>query len=310
LVCAQQAEATVSYHIGNSLTWDSQPLSLQAMAAARGKTHVVGHHIRCGSSLPLIAGDDKTCVDPVAAFGTWRNALANHAFDTVVMQPHTRSSLAQDQAVISEMIDIAAAGPGGSGTRFLIYQAWPMTGPTAADFGATWDTATPDADAQAMVYTRDYFNHLIQRARADRPGVTIDIIPVGEVFDELDARLKSGELQVADYTSANDFYRDGVHLHMNALGRFVAASTQYAVIFNEDPSGLARPSSFFDNADIPSLGIDWDAELLTPQVQADLQAVVWDVVGGPAYTNIPEPTSAMILAIAGVGLTCRRRSMR
>jgi hypothetical protein len=40
---------TSSYHIGNSLTWDSQPDGIAALANANGKNHVVGYHIRLTS---------------------------------------------------------------------------------------------------------------------------------------------------------------------------------------------------------------------------------------------------------------------
>lgn len=282
LACVLSAPAWAdftSYHIGNSLTWDSQPNAVAAMARSRGHDHRVGYHIRCGSSLVQIAGDDQTCVPPVERFGTWRSALAGHRFDAITIQPHTRSTLAQDQAVILEMIDTAIAG--GStygGTRFYIYQAWPRTGNAPDDYTQRWLADTPDDDDTPMAYTRQYFAHLLARVREARPEARVDLIPVGEVFARIDAQLKSGDLVIADYTSANDFYREAIHLHMNDLGRFVAATTVYAVLHDEDPRGLALPAGYFSNADDAEHGIVWDAAVLTPQTAAALQAVVWEVV--------------------------------
>ena len=113
------------------------------------------------------------------------------------------------------------------------------------------------------------------------------MIPVGEVMARIDAELKAGTLVIPGYRSAQDFYREGIHLHMNALGRFVAASTTYAVMFGEDPTGIASPAGFFNDADTPAVA--WDSALLTTQVQQDLQEIIWQVVSEHPYTNTSEP---------------------
>lgn len=293
-----------SYHIGNSLTWDSQPTAIAAMSAAQGRSHEVGYHIRCGSSLVQIAGDDITCITPVESFGVWRNALPNHNFDAVTMQPHSGSTMLQDQTVLLEMIDAAIGGVNSyADTRFFIYQAWPKLGNPPNDYATRWNTATVDADGTAMVYTEDYFDHLIERVRAARPDATVDMIPVGAVLAEVDARLKSGDLVIPGYSSAQDLYREDIHLHMNSLGRFIAASTTYAVMFDEDPSGIASPEGFFALDDTAT--ITWDSALLTPEVQADLQEIVWDVVS--AHPNVPEPGTLMLGAVGACMVSMRRR---
>lgn len=296
-----------SYHIGNSLTWDSQPEAIAAMSGSRGRTHDVGYHIRCGSSLDQIAADDVTCIAPVADYGVWRNALPAHNFDAITIQPHTgaAATLLGDQTVITQMIDTAIGGANSyADTRFYIYQAWPRLTRLPNDYTTLWNASTANADGTATVYTREYFNHLIGRVRGQRPGAAVGMIPVGEVMAEIDARLKSGELVIPGYSDASDFYREDVHLHMNSLGRFVAASTTYAVMFGEDPTGIASPAGFFNQADTET--VFWDSALLTPQVQADLQEVVWDVVQDHPFTSVPEPSS-LLIALVGGGLLCTRR---
>lgn len=309
---AEQSHAqTTSYHIGNSLTRDSQPLSLEPFVGQTGLTHTVGRHIRCGSSLPDIWADLETCVDPIAPFGTYDQALPNHDWDFITIQPFPDSTLSQDRTIIGNFIDLSRSNGRNSNTRILIYQAWPQTAPgrVEVDYTGLWDRSAQDSPEQAMLFSHDYFDLLIDDVRGDHPGTQIDIIPVGEVFAELDRRLKSGELVIADYTDANDFYRDLVNLHMNSLGRFVAASTVYATMFGEDPTGLTSPDGFFDEPDIPENGVDRDSELLTPEVQAALQGVVWDVVSTHEFSGVPEPSSLGLL-LCGSGFWVMRRRPR
>jgi hypothetical protein len=265
-----------SYHIGNSLTWDGQPEAVAAMASQRNRELRVGYHIRCGSPLPRIAGDDETCVDPAPPFGVWRQALAHHPFHVITIQPHTGSTLKADEAVILEIIDSAQHAPAGAPTQFFIYQAWPAMDADDSDYTALWNRPATDHDDQRMVYSREYFEHLLRRVRRARPAAPIGMIPAGEVLAELDRRLKEGSLRLMDYQSAADFYRD--RLHLSVPGRFVAGSTIHAVIHDEDPTGLIKPDRFYNEVDDLEANLRWRGHHLTPELQQAVQQLVWTVV--------------------------------
>ena len=91
-----------TYRIGNSLTWDSQPKGIEALAAQRELEHVEAYHINCGKSLERIwTHPEEICVSVVEPFGTFGKALPNHDWDAVTFQPHpgAGSTLATDADV-------------------------------------------------------------------------------------------------------------------------------------------------------------------------------------------------------------------
>jgi hypothetical protein len=116
------------------------------------------------------------------------------------------------------------------------------------------------------------------------------------VLGELDTRLRAGTLSIADYTDATDLFRDQHHL--NGVGRYAAALTMWAVLFRADPAGLPCPEVYKTST---------GGEALTPVVIADLKGIVWDVVDGHEYTNVPEPASLALVGFGAFALVRRRR---
>lgn len=155
-------------------------------------------------------------------FGRYDNALPNHTWDAVVLQPYA-STLHEDMTAIPAFIDLALkASPGAT---FYIYETWPQRprkktegtpkeggkgGMSAGlavpaediDYPALWNadyTATVDqTDKKAGINSssRDYYNDLFKLLGEKYPGQkpVIRIIPVGEVLYVLDAKIKKGEL--------------------------------------------------------------------------------------------------------------------
>ncbi len=245
-VTAQDAEPFRSYHIGNSLTWDLQPLGLAALSTQRRLTHEVGYHIRCGMPLAFIwANPDDTCVEPVAEFGTFGPALAKHRWDVVTLQPHrVASTLGDDERVILGMIGLAKQHPGNQKTRFLIHAAWP--GDHGKDYAKQWTQPIMDADGATTVLCREYFAHLLKRVRS-KTDASVDMIPAGEVLYQLDRKLQAGALPGTQ--SVAEFYRDEVHLSHDR-GRFAVALAAWAGIFQADPTGLKRPGKHYGNDEV------------------------------------------------------------
>lgn len=235
--------ATTSYHIGNSLTFDSQPEAMEAFAASRGLDHQVGFHIRTSSSLRNILDNPTDVSIEPNEFGAYTQALPNNAWDIVTIQPHPSNSpyttLGEDIDSIMSFINLTRTNPANANTNFYIYQAWPQRG--TATYQAQWTAPSPNELDSQMVRRREYYNNLIERVRAETDA-NVYMIPVGEVLFELDVRMRAGE--IPGFTNINQMYRDALHLSYGA-GRFVAGATTFATILGQYPTGLDIPADFY-----------------------------------------------------------------
>lgn len=151
----------------------------------------------------------------------------------------------------------------------------------------------------------DFFGRLVESVRATQPAGTrpIELIPVGHVFDAIEVEIKSGGL--TGLTMAR-LYRDS--LHLSELGRFVAASTFYAVLSDDDPTGLLPPADF-PGLQTNALGRLSSYPEFTPDTLAELQSIVWQTVVTTPYTGVPEPGAILALG-AAPALLRRRRPAR
>jgi len=160
-------------------------------------------------------------------FGRYDQALPNHRWDAVVMQPYD-STLHEDVTAIKAFVELAMkASPE---VTCYIYQTWPQRprkkgaaaekegakgGMSAGlavpaediDYPALWNaeyTATVDQTdkktARVNSASRDYYNdlfkHLAEAFPSQKPAIRI--IPVGEILFALDAKIKKGELPGLD----------------------------------------------------------------------------------------------------------------
>ena len=260
---ATATSAPRAYRIGNSLTWDSQPKAIEALAEQRGLEHVEAYHINCGKSLQRIwTHPDEVCVKVVEPYGTFGNALPNYDWDAVTFQPHPGgdSTLATDAARIVDFIAKAREGKRNSKTVFYIYAAWPGT--RLGPYHEVWLRETPDEDDTKTIQTRAYFGHLIRRVRA-KTDADVRMIPAGHVVFELDQRMRAG--RIPGYQSAADLYRDVVH--MNNVGRFSAGVTTFATLYGQNPAGLKCPPTHYGG------GKDF-----TPELYSAIHDAVWTVV--------------------------------
>jgi hypothetical protein len=267
LVCLGLAATAMgaprAYRIGNSLTWDSQPRGIEALAAERGLKHVEAYHINCGKSLERIwTHPEEVCVRPVEPYGTFDSALPDHDWDAVTFQPHPgeSSTLATDTARILDFIAKSRESGRNADTVFYIYAAWP--GQKHGPYHEVWMRDTEDTDETKTLQTRAYFEHLMQRVRAEADA-EVRMIPVGHVVYELDRRMRAR--QIAGYESAADLYRDPVH--MNHVGRFIAGLTTFVTLYGQDPAGLECPPGFYGG------GKDF-----TPELYAAIHDAIWTVV--------------------------------
>ena len=280
---------TTSYHIGNSLTYDSQPLALEAFATQIGLAHTVGFHIRESSALnEILADPSDTTVEPHPQFGTYQQALPGHEWDFVTIQPHQSkdnpetpefdpSTLATDVSAILHFIDLTRSNPANSDTKFYIYSAWPSI---ANYLNGHWYGQTHNFDGALTVHTRRYYEHLINRVR-DATDADVFMVPVGEVLFELDKRITAGDTEPL-VDSFTDLYRDSLHLALD-IGRYMASITTFTTLLQEDPFQLSRPDGFFRKD-----------EAFSPEYLEALNEVVRRVVATHRYSGatLALPTTA------------------
>lgn len=296
------AAGTMSYHIGNSITWDALPSLLDELAAEQGHEHVAGWHIACSSDLEEIwASPDYTCIDSPEPFGKYTEALTQHEWDHVTLQPwRTGGTLASDAARILDFIELARTNPANRDTRFFIYQGWARLA-----YFSSWTQHVADADDTRSVTARQYFEHLLDRVRS-QTDAAVGLIPTGEVFYQL---YGSGTVGAAE------LYRDGFHASYG-IGRYAARMTMYATLAGVDPLEITPPDSdpelygailsVMSDVLYPAIPADW------PQIATASAAVDWwrqqqaqAAHAAPSEAGVPEPTTLGLLAV--VALVCIRK---
>lgn len=297
-VC-RAAPPLTTYHIGNSLTWDASPNMVAAMAAQRGHAQTVGYHIECGQSLTTImAGTPWTCVPPTA-FGMYDAALPQYAWDAITAEPYTGSTLGSEAAAFGQLMQLAARNPANAHTQWYVYEAFPSRLEQQPDYAAAWLRPSGGRDDEVTQLSRAYFSNLLPRLNAIRPAglPPVRVIPMGDVIYEAEQRIRAGQLTgIADVGA---FYRDADH--QSVAGQFLAASTWYATLFGEDPTGIPFPSQFYDGYS------------LDPVLTNQLESLAWDVVSTHPDTGVapvPEPATAAIVLLPAAGAALARRRPR
>jgi len=289
--------ATRTYHIGNSLTWDSKPSNtLKRMADEAGHDLTTGWHIRSSQSLHHIANNPDDVNDGGSAPepSKFTAALPNNQWDAVTLQPHhtAESTLGKAEAAAKQIIDLTRTNPANQDTTFYIYGAWPRRS-QGSSYQSFWSQDVANEDDQPTVHAREYFTHLANRLREDYAGQNVDInmIPVGEVINELANKIDAGE--VPGFSDIGEFYRDDTHLDWGE-GQQIASATAYATLLEEDPTGLRFH----------------DVEPSREATARIVQSTAWEVVQDHPFTAVPEPTSAAALLLGTTLLVARRRRIR
>jgi len=287
------------YFVGNSVTDTVKYPALAELAGSRGFKQTWGRHMIPGSPLFLIwnASDEKSgFTEP--PFGFTKEALANHQWDAITLQPFDRLLTNKneegvdtegDLVTVQKFIDQAL--PNSPEVQFYIYSRWPRitidgksakydkdayrtdvkgipVGPGAVDdFTGRWErkyTGGWDGTNE----TRDYFEQLVGEIRRANPKMKkpVRMIPVGDIMNELHQRMKGGE--VPGYNSIFQLYKDGIHL--NEAGSYLVGCAFFSVLYGESPVGL--PTEPYE---------------VTDQKLAEMiQQTVWEVVSGHPLSGV------------------------
>lgn len=258
-----------SFHIGNSLTWDSQPKGIAEIAKNNGYKASAGYHITCGKPLTHISQNPKdVCVKVVPEFGYWGDALVKNKLDFVTMQPFRgASTLKSEEDAIINFIELCRSSEQNKDTVFYIYATWPAQ----LGYAKTWTTAFPDKDDQATILCAQYFEHIIKRVRK-RTDAPVYLIPAGEVLYNLDLELRKGRVKGLPHVQA--LFRDKVHLTTD-LGRFAVALTKYCTIYKQKPEGVLKPKGYYGK----------NASAFSPEYYQLVYETVRKVIENNPYTD-------------------------
>ena len=118
----------------------------------------------------------------------------------------------------------------------------------------------------------------------------LGMVPVGDVFLELDKKMRTGE--VPGLANIGEYSADGGHLR-SGLPRYTLAATYYAVLFREHPGEvdwrIFQERSNYDSGKFgfyvhqPDLAVHLD---ITPERAKVVNGTIWEVVSAHPYTGI------------------------
>lgn len=256
-----------TYFIGNSVTDTINQTGLDAIAESQGNDLEWGRHMIPGAALSWIweHPDNGFQKEP---YGYYPTALANYQWNALSLQPFDRpiqwnyeGEEQGDLKVASDFINLAKQK--SPDLQVYIYQRWPRKNtpnPTAEDWNNQW-LATYDNDSSfSNNESRSYFDRLTTKIRDAFPDLKAPkIVPVGEVFYELNNEMRSG--QIPGYSSIWDLYVD--HIHLNNVGSYIVGSTYYATLYQSNPASVPVPTAY---------------GTIDPQLAQTLGQTVWDVV--------------------------------
>jgi len=235
----------------------------------------VGYHIACNRSLPYIWDHpDTTCVNPRPQFGRFAEALSNHSWDALTLQPLDRdgATLATDASTVLSFIDLVGMHTDNHDTAIYVLGVWP----SIDGFRENWLAEAADENQTAAARSRQYYDRLLNRVRASTDAA-VYVIPSGEVLFELDERMRRGE--IPGFSSVAELYRDAVHVTRD-VGQFVATATMFSTIRGVAPHGLRDVSHpNLDNPDNP----------FSLELYEALYDAIWDVVTSTVLTGVLTP---------------------
>lgn len=267
---------TTSFHIGNSLTRDSELFAIPAFAEMRDLDHSIGFHTRSASSLTAILGDPNgETVSSAPLYGKFTTALPGNTWSAVTMQPYSGHTLEEEIDSALEFIDLTRSNPANSETVFYVYESWPNR--INGSYEEQWLEPLTNLSNPRATRSRAFFDLFYDSLSAETDA-TLRTIPVGEVLYQFDVAAQQGE--IPGYDSVSDLYRDHVHLSF-AVGRYVASATTFATLFDETPVGLTKPEDFFLGDSFP----------LSQEFYEKVHKIIRDVLNQDSHTGVYFPYS-------------------
>jgi hypothetical protein len=250
------------------------------MAENQGTNLIWGRHMKPGCPLDYML-KNPTCAYYQKTYGSFAQALKNHSWDVLSLQPFNRPILGENGDLRSTIAFIDLARAKSPDLRVLLYARWPRRDQPGRnlyvlDYAAKWNrpySGTADGSHES----RDYFEQLLAELRQHYgPSLKIDLVPVGDVLAALDARMKAGK--VPGLYSLDQIFVD--HVHFNRLGSFIVGATYLATLTGRDPRSVDA-SAYLD----PSQSTDHSVSI-DPAARDAILQTVWDVVSSDPLAGI------------------------
>lgn len=255
------------FHLGHSLIGHDMPAMLMQLAPA-------GHDYnnQLGWGAPLRQHWDPE--EPINGFDAENNhARYRDAHEAV-------GSGDYDALVLTEMVELEAAIDYFSAARMLFNWADKAQGQgTPVYFYETWHELDDPKGWRARLDSdlpKNWEGRIMRPALAmmDTPE-PIYLIPGGQVMAAVADRLEA-EGPVGPVSSYRDLFSD--EIHFNDYGAYLMALTHYAVLYQQDPTGLPHRLRRFDGTPADDPG---------PELAAFFQRIVWKVVTSMPRTGVP-----------------------
>lgn len=301
------------YHIGNSLTDNINYGGLGKLATSKGDTYIYGKDVSPGVPLDYTwAFKTKTGqAYSKAPYGLYNKALSNYTWDALTLEPFDNwiKGSTGDLQISENFINYALKK--SPNIQTYIYSRWPRRKTDSSgnikpiDFTKAWTTPYTGSvnrfDLSAE--RKGYFETLINDINKAMPKLKhkVEMVPVGDVFAELDKRVKAH--QITGISNISQFYQDTIH--MNKTGSYVIGLTFYATMYKKSPVGTPVPGAYGS---------------INSKLAGELQDAVWDIVTTNPFTGVhapvaksslgtvvPEPMTLGALVLMPL-LTMRRRS--
>lgn len=310
LVAGASAKSIRAYHIGNSLTDNIYYGGISGIAPQKSDSYTYGKHVSPGVPLDFTWNyQSKTGqMYSVPPYGLYKDALKNHTWDVVTLQPFDNQMAGADGDLQISKNFIDYLDNKSPNAQTYIYSRWPRRQKDSSgkykpfDYSATWNTPyTGSAHRWDLSAERKgYFETLVDEINDDLPDLNkpVRLVPVGDVLAELDKRIKAKKIK--HITDITQIYRDDIHL--NETGGYVLGLTFFATMYRESPLHTSVPGSYGK---------------MDPALALQLQDVVWDIVRvhpyagvdrppmAPLPATVPEPAAALIWLV--LPLLSRRR---
>jgi hypothetical protein len=290
ILVAISLSAVNSYHIGNSLMLDGLGNStgsvqngvfgLEQMGRNYGYSYSLGLHIDTSRQMHVIWEDPAGVDFSRTPYGRWDNALANYHWDHVLFEPYLGedNTLGLDKEMIGNFIDYTRSNPQNQDTIFYVYQVWPRQSWSAGvgSYYNYWTYYEPSQVNDEMLTRpmRPQYDFLMDWAQDTYApqGILVRTVPNGEVWNEVILAIDAGE--IPGLSNPSELYRDDLH-GSGTIGRYLAAATNFATMFQTNPMGMVPPIGQFGMA--------------YPQSVYDkLNEIIWEVVSSNPHTGLAD----------------------
>lgn len=181
--------------LGNSLTWDTVPSRLD------GDTR---WHVDCGKSLPfMVANSGNPCVKSSTL---WPMALKQKQYDVLAIQVHYGSTLAQDVAAISKLMELQPRA------RVVIHTGWARAEARAEEW-----RSTDGADSASMSHNPTWFDALLTILQRKHPNRAIGRTRAMDLLQQVEQDVAA---KGAPIEEVGALYRDKIHMSV-VTGRYL-----------------------------------------------------------------------------------------